>query len=189
MLSNDEHGMIEKSLGDNPLAEKTEKTSLSNSVTGQPATSNSVSGVATDNELHVHDDLSADEQMLENSGIFRVFKKLTAEEDTIVPQKGRTGLAFILGGDMLGGKWFKRQIGFLIVLILLVLIYVSNSYLYKQQMKESEKLHNELLDRRYKALTRSSQLKEKMLRSNIEQSLVDSTLQTATTPPFILRVD
>ena len=46
MLSNDEHGMIEKSLGDNPLAEKTEKTSLSNSVTGQPATSNSVSGVS-----------------------------------------------------------------------------------------------------------------------------------------------
>jgi len=46
-----------------------------------------------------------------------------------------------------------------------------------------------LLDRRYKALTRSSQLKERTRRSYIEQNLPDSALQTAKTPSFNLPVE
>lgn len=50
-------------------------------------------------------------------------------------------------------------------------------------------LTDTLLDRRYKALTRSSQLKEKTRRSYIEDALTDTTLQTPNTPSFNLKVD
>lgn len=189
MLSNDEHGMIETTQGHTPLNENTEKTPPTHVPGEQPKADADAEDAVLSAQNDAADSSSEEERMLENSNVFQMFKKLTSEEDDVAPHRGRTGLAFILGGDMLGGKWFKRQLGFIFVLILLMLVYVSNRYICQQEMKESQRLHEELLDRRYKALTRSSQLKEKMLRSNIEQSLLDSTLQTATTPPFILKVE
>ena len=58
----------------------------------------------------------------------------------------------------------------------------------QQEMIRTKMLTDTLLDRRYKALTRSSQLKERMRRSNIEEALTDTTLQTANTPSFNLKV-
>lgn len=68
-------------------------------------------------------------------------------------------------------------------------MYSGNRYICQQEMIESKVLSDTLLDRRYKALTRSAQLKEKMRRSYIEESLTDSTLQTANTPSFNLKVE
>ena len=55
-------------------------------------------------------------------------------------------------------------------------------------MIENDKLNRELLDRRYKALTRSSELRERTLGSKIENQLQDSTIQTSTDAPFELPV-
>lgn len=55
-------------------------------------------------------------------------------------------------------------------------------------MIENDKLNKELLDRRYKALTRSSELRERTLGSKIESQLQDSTIQTSTDAPFELPV-
>ena len=70
-----------------------------------------------------------------------------------------------------------------------VIVYVSNRYSCQQEMIQTKMLTDTLLDRRYKALTRSSQLKEKMRRSVIENSLADTTLQTANTPLFRVQVN
>ena len=90
---------------------------------------------------------------------------------------------------MLGGRWFRRQFWFIVMVVGMLIVYVSNRYSCQQEMIQTKMLTDTLLDRRYKALTRSSQLKEKTRRSYIEDALTDTTLQTPNTPSFNLKVD
>ena len=53
---------------------------------------------------------------------------------------------------------------------------------------ENDRLSKEALNWRYRALTRSSELRERTLRSNIENRLPDSTLHTPTESPYELMV-
>lgn len=122
--------------------------------------------------------------------MLKAIRNLTADEDT--PQQSahsKITLASILGGDILGGKWFRRQFWYIVMVVVFVIIYVSNRYSCQQEMIQTKMLTDTLLDRRYKALTRSSQLKEKMRRSVIEGSLADTSLQTANSPLFKVQVD
>ena len=126
----------------------------------------------------------------EEESVIRAIRDLTADEDT--PQESqhtKITLASILGGDILGGKWFRKQFWYIVMVVAMVIVYVSNRYSCQQEMIQTKMLTDTLLDRRYKALTRSSQLKEKMRRSVIENSLADTTLQTANTPLFRMQVD
>ena len=75
------------------------------------------------------------------------------------------------------------------MLVAMTIVYVSNRYSCQQEMIQSKLLTDTLLDCRYKALTRSSELKERTRRSYIEKSLTDTTLQTSNTPSFNLPVD
>ena len=113
-------------------------------------------------------------------------RELTSEDDST---RGNFTLATILGGDLLGGRWFRRQFWYMVMVVGMIILYVSNRYSCQQEMIEMKNLSDTLLDRRYKALTRSSQLKERTRRSNIEESLLDTTLQTANTPSFNLVID
>lgn len=117
------------------------------------------------------------------------FRNLTAEADNGVTGEKHVSLSSILGGDILGGRWFFRQFWFIVMVVGMLILYVSNRYACQHEMIEGKNLNDTLLDRRYKALTRSSQLKEKTRRSRIEESLVDTTLKTAVTPSFKLVVE
>ncbi len=122
----------------------------------------------------------------------KALRELTADEDNPVSDDGQHSkltLSSILGGDMLGGRWFRKQFWFIIMVVAMIIVYVSNRYSCQQEMIQTKLLTDTLLDRRYKALTRSSQLKEKTRRSYIEDALVDTTLQTSNTPSFNLKVD
>lgn len=126
----------------------------------------------------------------EEESVIRAIRDLTADEDTPrATQHSKITLASILGGDILGGKWFRKQFWYIVMVVAMVIVYVSNRYSCQQEMIQTKMLTDTLLDRRYKALTRSSQLKEKMRRSVIENSLADTTLQTANTPLFRVQVD
>ena len=119
----------------------------------------------------------------------QALREITSEDDDGVDSHSKVTLSSILGGDMLGGQWFRRQFWFIVMIVGMLIIYVSNRYSCQQEMIETKVLNDTLLDRCYKALTRSSQLKERMRRSYIEETLVDTTLQTANTPSFYLKVD
>lgn len=128
----------------------------------------------------------------EKKKALKALRELTADEDNPVGvEEGHTKitLSSILGGDMLGGRWFRRQFWFIVMVVGMIIVYVSNRYSCQQEMIQTKMLSDTLLDRRYKALTRSSQLKEKTRRSYIEDALTDTTLQTPNTPSFNLRVD
>lgn len=146
----------------------------------------------TDNETLDREELEREELERDRQRALKALRDLTADEDNPVGEEGthtKITLASILGGDMLGGRWFRRQFWFMVMVVAMIIVYVSNRYSCQQEMIQTKMLNDTLLDRRYKALTRSSQLKEKTRRSYIEDALVDTTLQTAKTPSFILKVD
>lgn len=117
-------------------------------------------------------------------------REITSDEDRPSPSALRKlSLSAILGGDILGGKWFRKQFWFLMMIVVMLIVYVSNRYSCQQEMIERKALTDTLLDRRYKALTRSAELKERTRRSHIEESLTDTALQTPSTPMFNLNVD
>lgn len=116
-------------------------------------------------------------------------RKLTTEEDG---QHTNVTLRHILGGDILTGKWLRRQFGLIILISVFTIIYISNRYSSQQEFIEIDRLRKELQDIKYDALTRSSELLERSRQSRIQEYLKatnDSSLQTATTPPFVIKID
>lgn len=117
-------------------------------------------------------------------------RNLTSDDDlSSEDEHVKLTLSSILGGDILGGRWFRRQFWYIIMVVCMIIVYVSNRYACQQEMIQTKMLTDTLLDRRYKALTRSSQLKEKTRRSYIEESLTDTALQTPNTPSYNLKVE
>ena len=108
------------------------------------------------------------------------------------PDRVNVSLRSILGGDILAGAWFRRQFFFILMLVAFVIVYVSNRYASQQELLEIDALQKQRIDEQYRALTRSSELMELTRRSSVENYLRttnDSTLQTATVPPYTLDVD
>jgi len=125
----------------------------------------------------------------EQSGMIKMLHNITSEEDEEQDTRTPLTLASVLGGDILGGRWFRKQFWYMLMLTGMIVVYVANRYACQQEMIQTKILSDTLLDRRYKALTRTSQLKERTRRSYIEQNLPDSALQTAKTPSFNLQVE
>lgn len=98
-------------------------------------------------------------------------------------------LKSILGGDILANDFFKRQTKLLILIVILTIFYISNRYSAQQEMLEIDRLKKELIDIKYDALTRSSELMEKSRQSRIEEyiSTQESDLQTSTNPPYLIK--
>lgn len=116
----------------------------------------------------------------------RNLRELAIEEDeTPVNLSWRT----IIGGDILASGWLRRQFWMIILITAFTIIYVGNRYSCQQEAIERSMLNDTLLDRKYKALTQSSELLEKTLRSNIEEELADSTIQTSITPLYGIKTD
>ena len=83
--------------------------------------------------------------------------------------KRRTSLKNIIGGDILATDFFRRQTRLLVLIMVLILFYIHNRYACQQQMIEIDKLKKELIDIKYDALTRSSELMERSRQSRIEE--------------------
>ena len=97
----------------------------------------------------------------------------------------------ILGGDILANDFFKRQTTLLILIMILTILYIDNRYSSQQELIEIDRLKKELTDRKYDALTRSSELMEKSRQSRIEEyiSTGESPLETATNRPYLIQKD
>ena len=103
--------------------------------------------------------------------------------------KNRTSLKNIIGGDILATDFFRRQTKLLVLIMVLILFYIHNRYACQQKMIEIDKLKKELIDIKYDALTRSSELMEKSRQSRIEEYIAtkESDLQTSTNPPYLIK--
>ena len=101
--------------------------------------------------------------------------------------KGHTSLKSIIGGDILATDFFRRQTKMLVLVMVLVLFYIHNRYACQQQMIEIDKLKKELIDIKYDALTRSSELLERQTRIEEYIATKESDLQTSTNPPYLIK--
>lgn len=129
----------------------------------------------------------AEQQPVTETGLVSL-RQLASEKEA---RHSNASLRSILGGDFLTTDWLRRQLGVIILIAIFTIIYISNRYSSQQELIEIDKLKKELQDIKYDALTRSSELLEKSRRSRIEEYLKethDSTLQTATIPPFKLKI-
>lgn len=104
-------------------------------------------------------------------------------------KKSTISLRIILGGEFLTNNFFKRQIGLILLLMLFAIFYIHNRYASQQELIKIDKLKKELIDIKYDALTRSSELMEKSRQSKIEKYITEkgSPLSTPTQPPFIIK--
>lgn len=116
-----------------------------------------------------------------------VLSSLISVNDDELSFSGKA-LVELVKGTTIGEK-FRNNWGFFLCIVILVLIYVALGYITRAEMIENDRLNKEVLDWRYKALTRSSELRERTLRSNIEDRLPDSTLCTPTESPYELTVN
>jgi hypothetical protein len=91
----------------------------------------------------------------------------------------------------LANDFFRRQTKLLILMMIFILFYIHNRYASQQQQIEIDKLKKELIDIKYDALTRSSELMEKSRQSRIEEYVSEeqSDLQTSTNPPYVIKKD
>lgn len=95
-------------------------------------------------------------------------------------------------GDFISIDSMRRNIGFIVIVVVCMLIYIGNGYSSQQEMIELNRLKDEVENAKYNALTYSSELLEKSRQSHIEEYLKrkgDSTLQIPTTQPFVIKVD
>lgn len=130
-----------------------------------------------------------DESDENNEGSFKRAQRLLLEISEMDEEDSRDfakTLRSIIGGDVLAG-WLRRNKWFIVLLIIYTLVYISNRYAIQQEMIESNHLADTLLDRRYKALTQSSLLLERSLRSNIEGNLRDTAIVTSTESPYVIK--
>ena len=104
-------------------------------------------------------------------------------------KKNRTSLKSILGGDILATDFFRRQTKLLVLIMVFIIFYIHNRYASQQQQIEIDRLKKELIDIKYDALTRSSELMEKSRQSRIEDyiSNKESDLQTSAHPPYLIK--
>lgn len=112
-------------------------------------------------------------------------------KDGQAAQPKHMSIRSILGGDILANDFFKRQTGLLVLIMVLTVFYIDNRYNSQQELIEIDKLKKDLIDIKYDALTRSSELMEKSRQSRIEEyiSTEDSHLQTATNRPYLIKRD
>ena len=92
----------------------------------------------------------------------------------------------ILGGDYLLGGFLRRNIWFVLLLVLLGILYISNRYAAQQE----EELRKELIEKKNYALTQYAELTMRSRQSSIERQLQrfgDSLLTTPKEPPFIIK--
>lgn len=116
-------------------------------------------------------------------------KEFTRSEGVEVT-RGNVSLREILGGDIFMNGWLRRQMGVIVLCVVLSIVYITNRYSAEQEIIEIEKLKTDLTEVRYRALTRSGELTVKTRQSQVEAFLKqtpDSVLVLPKEPPFIIK--
>lgn len=133
-----------------------------------------------------------DKQDVKDPGLVSI-KEFTRSEGVEVTRgnvSSREILRKILGGDIFMDGWLRRQMGVIVLCVVLSIVYITNRYSAEQEIIEIEKLKTDLTEIRYRALTRSGELTVKTRQSQVEAFLkqtADSVLILPKEPPFIIK--
>ena len=131
-----------------------------------------------------------EEKDSEEASVRKIVDAFTSDEDEEI--RINWSLPSVLGGDILNAKWFRKHAALILLVIALTILYITNRYASQQEIIKIDALKKELADKRYDALTRSSQLLQRCRESQIEEilkSIGDTTLGANTEPPFEIKLN
>lgn len=145
----------------------------------------------TENNPNIQDDKEnpIDSKPLEELTLKEVIEETATEDEA--PQSRMFSLRKILGGDILSAAIIRRQVWLILLIVFFMIIYVSNRYSCQQDIIEIDKLHQQLTDAKYKALSSESELTELSRESNVLEMLKDnkdSVLKIASQPPYFIEI-
>lgn len=145
----------------------------------------------TENTPNIQDDKEKpiDSKPLEELTLKEVIEETATEDEA--PQSRMFSLRKILGGDILSAAIIRRQVWLILLIVFFMIIYVSNRYSCQQDIIEIDKLHQQLTDAKYKALSSESELTELSRESNVLEMLKDnkdSVLKIASQPPYFIEI-
>lgn len=132
---------------------------------------------------------ATDEHPKEELTLKEVIQEQATEDEA--PQSSKLSLRKILGGDILNTAIIRRQVWLFLLIAFFMVLYVSNRYSCQKDLIRIDKLHKELTDAKYKALSSQSELTEISRESNVQQLLQnnkDSVLKVASQPPYYIDV-
>lgn len=145
----------------------------------------------TENNPNIQNDKEKpiDSKPLEELTLKEVIEETATEDEA--PQSRMFSLRKILGGDILSAAIIRRQVWLILLIVFFMIIYVSNRYSCQQDIIEIDKLHQQLTDAKYKALSSESELTELSRESNVLEMLKDnkdSVLKIASQPPYFIEI-
>lgn len=110
------------------------------------------------------------------------------DEDELKPFKLGPLFKALIGGDGLNSIIARNWL-FITVLVFFSCCYVTSRYMMQNATLERNTLTRTLADRKYKALTASSEYLEKTRSHYIESNLKDTTIHSSTDMPYALKID
>ncbi len=104
-------------------------------------------------------------------------------------KKKKSSLKSFMGGDILMMDFFRRQLKLLLLILVLLMFYINNRYIAQRKVLEIDRLRKELVDIKYDALTRNSELMERSRQSRIEEHIAgkEESVKISTNPPYIIK--
>jgi len=93
----------------------------------------------------------------------------------------RKSFVHVFGGSVLTENFFLKNMRFIIVIVLIMLLFIAHRYTVLQRMSEIERLEKELIDAKYESLTISSKLTEASRQGEIEKRVEEAGLELKVT--------
>ena len=88
----------------------------------------------------------------------------------------RRSFVHVFGGSVLTENFFLRNMRFVLVIVLIMILFISHRYTVLQRMSDIENLQQVLKDVKYESLTISSTLTEASRQGEIERRLEEAGL-------------
>lgn len=89
----------------------------------------------------------------------------------------RKSFVHVFGGSVLTENFFVKNMPFIIILVVIMILFTSHRYTVLQKISEMERLKVELKDAKYESLDISSHLTEASRRGQIEKMVEESGLE------------
>jgi len=106
---------------------------------------------------------------------------------TAKKSKKKSFLLKLITGDVLMHPWVKRQMGLIVLVVCLVVLYEGNRYGSQLETVKIQRLRADIIDLQNESVALRNELMQKSLQSNIERRLGDDNpLRPATAAPIVI---
>ncbi|MBO4443353.1 MAG: hypothetical protein J5814_01090 [Bacteroidaceae bacterium] len=102
--------------------------------------------------------------------------------------KKRLRISDIINGDVLTQPFVRRQMGLIVLIMVLIVLYEGNRYACQKDIVAIQRARKELLDLRNESVALNNELMQKSRQSNIEQRVANtsSNLKPSTAAPVVI---